>query len=690
MKFYSVNLNEKTTMMPENETPEESLVKTSTPADDSGEAQREQPQDQQIKKLVARFNSENIRAKGMATPTGKACDFFVLALRDNGTDPLTFIEPLLQTIESDSSKFETKIEEICLDDYLSALSTADNNGYVNDNLILRALGLAFVSHRRMSSSYSDRIVDEDMTQNELFQAIEENHLGGDYKRELERIYSIGKVDHFIGHPAHYAIAAKNPDYRRSVARGLISALYEEGRLSSKRYTIFVLEDDPNLAVLESIYKMNKGGTVLLRAENGNLFANETNQLSSASAEDLLQIVRRYMPETLTIFSFDSLSDGEQEGFRNALGHIAMVEFRADVYAKESAVAYVEKLAQKDGLAPDEDIKTRLLSTERGYLAEGLDAIYSEWKMEHLSTVLYPQYKECYSLLQPKEKSQKKSAFDELSELIGLKNAKKTIKQALDYYKLQQEYAARGMTVQKPNMHMVFTGNPGTAKTTVARLVARIFKENGLLSVGDLVEVGRKDIVGKYVGSTAPLVKEMFGKAKGSVLFIDEAYSLVDEKKGLYGDEAINTIVQLMENEREDMVVIFAGYTKEMEEFLDRNPGLRSRIAFHVAFDDYDESELCEITELFARKNGSVISPAAHDTLCSIYKEQIKHSNFGNGRYARSLYEQAKMYLASRLGESDLSKVAIEDLITLLPEDFIDAREKEKTSTNTAFRIGFGA
>ena len=436
--------------------------------------------------------------------------------------------------------------------------------------------------------------------------------------------------------------------------------------------------------------MNKGGTVLLRAENGNLFANETNQLSSASAEDLLQIVRRYMPETLTIFSFDSLSEGEQECFRNALGHIAIVEFRADVYAKESALAYVEKLAQKDGLALDEDIKTRLLSTERGYLAEGLDEIYSEWKMHHLSSVLYPQYKGCYSTIQSKGTSEKKTAFDELSELIGLKNAKKTIKQALDYYKLQQEYALRGMTVQKPNMHMVFTGNPGTAKTTVARLVARIFKENGLLSVGDLVEVGRKDLVAKYVGHTAKAVNALFDKAKGSVLFIDEAYSLVDDRKGMFGDEAINTIVQLMENEREDIVVIFAGYTKEMEEFLDRNPGLRSRIAFHVAFDDYDESELCEITELFARKNGSVISPAAHETLCSIYKEQIKHPNFGNGRYARSLYEQAKMHLASRFGECDLSKVSREDLITLLPEDFSESYETQSKSSHTPFRIGFGA
>jgi SpoVK/Ycf46/Vps4 family AAA+-type ATPase len=133
--------------------------------------------------------------------------------------------------------------------------------------------------------------------------------------------------------------------------------------------------------------------------------------------------------------------------------------------------------------------------------------------------------------------------------------------------------------------MIFTGNPGTAKTTVARLVAQILKENGILSNGNLYEVGRSNLVGKYVGHTAPLVRDAFNLAQGSVLFIDEAYSLVDDSPGSFGDEAINTIVQEMENRRDDMVVIFAGYPKPMEEFLNRNEGLRSRIAFHVAFDD---------------------------------------------------------------------------------------------------------
>lgn len=160
-----------------------------------------------------------------------------------------------------------------------------------------------------------------------------------------------------------------------------------------------------------------------------------------------------------------------------------------------------------------------------------------------------------------------------------------------------------MKVDRPAMHMVFTGNPGTAKTTVARLFARIMRENGLLSRGHLVEVGRGDLVGKYVGWTAQTVQKKFEQAEGGVLFIDEAYALVDDRSGSYGDEAINTIVQEMENHRDDMVVIFAGYPDRMEEFLQKNPGLRSRIAYHVPFADYSVEELCSIAALTARKKG---------------------------------------------------------------------------------------
>jgi SpoVK/Ycf46/Vps4 family AAA+-type ATPase len=236
------------------------------------------------------------------------------------------------------------------------------------------------------------------------------------------------------------------------------------------------------------------------------------------------------------------------------------------------------------------------------------------------------------------------------------------------------------------MHMIFTGNPGSAKTTAARLFARIMKENGLLSRGDLVEVGRSDLVGRYVGWTAKIVREKFREARGSVLFIDEAYSLVDDRSGSFGDEAINTIVQEMENNRKDMAVIFAGYPDKMERFLETNPGLRSRIAYHVPFADYSPDELYEILEFFAREKEMALAPDVRDHILPIFKSAVKASDFGNGRFVRNIFEKARMNQADRLVNSDTSEVTEDDVRTLLARDF----EQLSAPKSSIVTIGFAA
>jgi AAA+ superfamily predicted ATPase len=213
------------------------------------------------------------------------------------------------------------------------------------------------------------------------------------------------------------------------------------------------------------------------------------------------------------------------------------------------------------------------------------------------------------------------------------------------------------------------------------------KENGLLSKGDLVEVGRGDLVGKYVGWTAQIVKSKFRAAQGSVLFIDEAYSLVDDKQGMYGDEAINTIVQEMENNREDLAVIFAGYPDKMEDFLRANPGLRSRIAFHVPFADYSPPELYEILELMARKGDMNIAPEAREKLARIFESASRTPEFGNGRFVRNLYEKAKMNQTDRIISMDYDAVSDDDLKTLTASDFEMPPEVKAT---LAKAIGFAA
>jgi SpoVK/Ycf46/Vps4 family AAA+-type ATPase len=270
-------------------------------------------------------------------------------------------------------------------------------------------------------------------------------------------------------------------------------------------------------------------------------------------------------------------------------------------------------------------------------------------------------------------------------MIGLTQAKKVIDGAINYFKLQQEYKLRGIAFNRPAMHMCFTGRPGTAKTTVARLVAEILKDNDILSEGKLVEVDRSQLVGRFVGHTAPQVKEMFDKAKGSVLFIDEAYSLVEDRKGSYGSEAINEIVQEMENRREDTIVILAGYPDEMKELLEWNPGMKSRIAFHVSFDDYTENELLDITKLLAKERGMKIDKKAEEKLLSIYAHARKDKAFGNGRFARNLLEKAKFNQANRFMQKNLRFVSDDEICTLIADDFDYEVKQEETRP----RLGFG-
>jgi SpoVK/Ycf46/Vps4 family AAA+-type ATPase len=305
----------------------------------------------------------------------------------------------------------------------------------------------------------------------------------------------------------------------------------------------------------------------------------------------------------------------------------------------------------------------------------------------MGTEVFPEYREFVTHVTEEEKKNacRSDAYAKLQEMIGLTQAKKVIDGAINYFKLQKEYRNRGIEFNRPAMHMCFTGRPGTAKTTVARLVAEILKDNGILSEGKLIEVDRSQLVGKFVGHTAPQVKEMFDKAKGSVLFIDEAYSLVEDRKGSYGSEAINEIVQEMENRREDTIVILAGYPDEMKELLEWNPGMKSRIAFHVSFDDYTEQELLDITKLLAKERGMKLDERAEEKLLSIYVEARKDKAFGNGRFARNLLEKAKFNQANRFMQMDLQYVSDEEICTLTADDFDYEMRKEENRP----RFGFG-
>ena len=282
-----------------------------------------------------------------------------------------------------------------------------------------------------------------------------------------------------------------------------------------------------------------------------------------------------------------------------------------------------------------------------------------------------------------EKKIKKSGVEKLNELIGLSRAKEQVKRIVALAKLQQDMKDNNKNTIPITLNMQFAGNPGTAKTTVARIMAQILFEAGLIKNKDIIEVGRADLVAKYVGQTADKVKNLFSNAKGRLLFIDEAYSLVDEWENSYGDEAINTIVQEMENNRDDIIVIFAGYPKKMEEFFNRNVGLKSRVPFCIKFDDYSTDEMIQISKLEADRRGFTICDDAIEKLKNIYADAQNDTQSGNGRCCRNVIENAIMSYAARVygDDADVNKNYV-----LTDDDFIYV-EKPKVKEDVR-RIGF--
>ena len=278
-----------------------------------------------------------------------------------------------------------------------------------------------------------------------------------------------------------------------------------------------------------------------------------------------------------------------------------------------------------------------------------------------------------------------TARKELEEMIGLSKVKEVIHKVIANYKLNKLCLEKGIARERASLHMVFTGNPGTAKTTVARLFAEILKDEKVLPTGTFVEAGRADLVGDHVGSTAKLVKKKFKEAQGGVLFIDEAYSLCDSYKDGFGDEAINTIVQEMENHREDVIVIFAGYPKPMQQFLDRNPGMLSRIAFQIEFEDYSIDELCDITKLMLSRKQMIITDSAMEKLRKNYENVRESSDYGNGRFVCNILEEAEMNLAERILQLRENEITTQLITTIDDIDIPELCTKKQLKMN---QIGF--
>lgn len=270
-----------------------------------------------------------------------------------------------------------------------------------------------------------------------------------------------------------------------------------------------------------------------------------------------------------------------------------------------------------------------------------------------------------------------SILAELDEMVGLRGVKDEVRSLVDLMTVMEQRRAADLPVPEIGRHLVFSGAPGTGKTTVARLLGRLFHAVGLLQTANLVETSRSDLVAEFIGQTAVKTRDVFNSALGGVLFIDEAYSLASSRPEDYGREAIDTLVKLMEDHRDDVVVIVAGYPERMDEFLRANPGLRSRFSKTIHFDDYTPDELVEIFVRLAKSAGYECPEDTTSVLATRFAHAARDESFGNARLVRQGFEDAVMRQAGRMARSTPTR---EEMAVLLPEDVAGTRQTVVTKS----------
>lgn len=297
--------------------------------------------------------------------------------------------------------------------------------------------------------------------------------------------------------------------------------------------------------------------------------------------------------------------------------------------------------------------------------------------ERQSTVLELLYKYLgsrlidseYAILKEINAKSFEELSDELNSLIGLENVKKEIEDLVIFNKVQKNREKIGLKKTNRTMHMAFLGNPGTGKTTVARIVGNMYRSLGILSKGHFIEATRTDLIAEYQGQTALKVKRLIQKAKGGVLFIDEAYSITEnEKSDSYGRECLTELTKALEDYRDDLVVIVAGYDDLMKKFFESNPGLKSRFNYFIEFEDYTVNQMFEIFLSYCKNEDYILEESATDKLKTFLEKQsdISENKNANGRFVRNVFDKIIMNQAKRL--SKLSLATKENYLTILKED----------------------
>lgn len=356
----------------------------------------------------------------------------------------------------------------------------------------------------------------------------------------------------------------------------------------------------------------------------------------------------------------------------------------DLASKLDAVTHScgEIIKAADAVTEEQDYTATIYLIRKTSKLKDTDSVQKEIKV--LAAALKDSLMKFYGYLHIMERNeQHKSKFDDdgrtlsdllddLNKLVGLESVKSKVTDLIAYQKVQTLRNQQGLHSQKRTMHLAFTGNPGTGKTTVARIVGRLYKQLGLLSKGHFVEVSRTDLIAGYQGQTALKVKKVIEQAKGGVLFIDEAYSITEnDHSDSYGRECLTELTKALEDYRDDLVVIVAGYTEPMEHFFASNPGLKSRFNAFIEFPDYSGDELYDMLNHLCLENDYVLSDEVSQILYNFLCEQAtaKRENFANGRLVRNLYDDLTMNHARRILSEDAPNPDRQILSLITVDDF---------------------
>jgi len=510
-----------------------------------------------------------------------------------------------------------------------------------------------------------------------------------FKEEFKRIYAKENVHRFYGQPVHYKILAGNTNAALSLTNLLVAALYTNKRLVSRRISLIsnINENCYDESDFEKIIENAAGGTVIIELSGERINSSQFAHAYEEVVNFVADTVKRFQRNTLCVF----VELADKPGFApqliaNLQDDLHIIELHEGAGNRDTALNYLKKLMtdEASALYTDDEL-LEAMGDKLTFSASDIYNIREKLFNNSLKNKTYPAYREIDRLNVTAE-DKKNDAYKDFYEMIGLVDQKALIEQIIAAHRVQKMRLDMNLDKQKAALHMCFTGTPGTAKTTFARLIAQILARDGVLKTGRFVECGRADLVAKYVGWTAKAVRAKFREARGGVLFIDEAYSLSDGDHATFGEEAINTIVQEMENNRDNVIVIFAGYPDKMKFFLDHNEGLRSRIAFYIDFPDYTPDELTDIFKLMAKRRGYKISDEVAEYCKKIFKRVAKKKNFGNGRFVRNLLEQAWLKQAQRiLKENEGGTVTKDDLINFKVEDFdVNVDKKYKNERKLGF------